>query len=551
MDRGRGSDPNRPVEPDEARARGNDPDAVERRDGGAEDGPRRVGEVREEREGARPEGTAGTEGHAGDREAGRGEVATELPDRWLPAVRYRDLPDPEPLRKYIGASVILLATALGSGELLIWPYITTQAGVGLLWLAFVGFTAQYFLNMEIERYTLATGETAVTGFTRMWKWWGVVFILLAILPNTFPGWATSAATMFTYLLGINESSYTIIATIALIAIALAVTLSPVIYNTLEKVEGVLVAIILVFMVVAIIVATEASSWTGIVTEAPAGAANLPRYIGEIGVAAIFGAVVFAGAGGCNNLVQSNYIRDKGMGMGKHIPRIVSPITGEEEAAPSLGYIFRTDEANMRRWRGWWKVANQEQILTFYILGLLTLIGLSVLVNSTLGLSSNATSDISFVQREANVLGQQIAPWFEIFFYAAGFAVLLSTNIGVVDYVSRLTADSLKVSFLRESGFWSESKIYITVVWLMCLVGAAIIWTGIEPLALLVIAATGGGFAMFFYSALLMRLNSKHLPEPIKLRGWRMIFMALAFLLYAVFVLYIIYQMVTQGPASFA
>jgi hypothetical protein len=177
--------------------------------------------------------------------------------------------------------------------------------------------------------------------------------------------------------------------------------------------------------------------------------------------------------------------------------------------------------------------------------------LSVLVNSTLGLSGKATSDISFVKTEAEVLGRHIAPWFEYFFYAVGFAVLLSTNIGVVDYVSRLTADSLKVSFLRESGFWSESKIYITVVWLMCIVGAAIIWTGIEPLALLVIAATGGGFAMFFYSALLMRLNTRYLPEQIKLRGWRMFFMALAFLLYAAFVLYIIYQMINQGPASFA
>jgi hypothetical protein len=35
-----------------------------------------------------------------------------------------------------------------------------------LWLAVIGFTLQYFLNMEIERYTLATGETAVTVFTR-------------------------------------------------------------------------------------------------------------------------------------------------------------------------------------------------------------------------------------------------------------------------------------------------------------------------------------------------------------------------------------------------
>ncbi|HET7270113.1 MAG TPA: Nramp family divalent metal transporter [Rubrobacter sp.] len=481
----------------------------------------------------------------------RGSWTTELPSKYLPPVQYRDLPDPKPLRKYIGASVILLATALGSGELLIWPYITTQAGVGLLWLAFVGFSAQYFLNMEIERYTLATGETAVTGFTRMWKWWGVVFVLLAILPNTFPGWATSAATMFTYFVGIDESNYTIIATIALLAIALAVTLSPVIYNTLEKVEGVLVVIILVFMVFAIIIATDVSSWAGIITKAPAGAANLPRYITEIGVTAIFGAVVFAGAGGCNNLVQSNYIRDKGMGMGERIPRIVSPITGEEEAAPSLGYMFPTDEANMRRWKGWWKVANQEQFLTFYILGLLTLIGLSVLVNSTLGLSSTATDDISFVQKEGAVLGEQIGTWFKYFFYVSGFAVLLSTNVGVVDYVSRLTGDSLKVSFLRDSTFWSESKLYITTVWLLCIVGAAIIWTGIEPLGLLVISATGGGFAMFFYSGLLIRLNTKHLPGSIKLGSWRLVFMVLAFLLYASFALYIIFQMITQGPSSFA
>ena len=32
------------------------------------------------------------------------------------------------------------------------------------------------------------------------------------------------------------------------------------------------------------------------------------------------------AGGRLNLVQSNYIRDKGFGMGYYIPRIVSPFT---------------------------------------------------------------------------------------------------------------------------------------------------------------------------------------------------------------------------------
>ena len=49
-----------------------------------------------------------------------------------------------------------------------------------MWLAFVGFSAQYFINMEVERYTLATGETAVTGFSRMWIGWGIIFILTTV-----------------------------------------------------------------------------------------------------------------------------------------------------------------------------------------------------------------------------------------------------------------------------------------------------------------------------------------------------------------------------------
>jgi hypothetical protein len=474
-----------------------------------------------------------------------------IPTKYLPAVDYRELPDPQPLRKYLGASVILLATALGSGELIIWPYITSQVGVGLLWLAFVGFTMQYFLNMEIERYTLATGETAVTGFSRMWRWWGLIFVLGSVLPNTFPGWASSAATMFTYLFRLSEGTVPIITTIFLLAIALAVTLSPVVYNTLEKVEMVLVTIIVVFLLVAIAIATDASSWTGIITKAPQGAANLPRYLNELGTATIFGAVVFAGAGGCNNLVQSNYIRDKGLGMGILIPKIVSPITGEEEARPSLGYKFELNEENLRRWRNWWRVANQEQLLTFYIIGLATLIGLSVLLNSVLGIVSGAEADISFLQKEAQALGSLLGTWFEYFFYLAGFAILFSTNIGVVDWVSRLTADSLKVNFLKESQFWSESKIYVTVVWIMCIGGSLIIWTGIEPLILLILASTGGGFMMFFYSGLLILLNRRTLPDPIKLRGWRLAGMVVAFLIYASFVVYLIYQMVSAGPASLA
>lgn len=473
---------------------------------------------------------------------GSGEIASELPTKYLPGVEYRDLPEPQSLRKYLGASVLILATALGSGELIIWPYITTQVGLGLLWLAFVGFSMQYFLNMEIERYTLATGETAVTGFSRIWKPWGVIFALGAILPNSWPGWATGSATLFTYLFGLGEGAISWVSAIMLVSIGLAITASPVVYQVLEKVQMVLVGIIVVFLAVAIFIATDLSAWTGIVTEAPAGVANFPNYLGELGIATLLGAIAFAGAGGANNLCQSNYIRDKGMGMGIRIPNIVSPVTGEEVAAPSLGYMFPDNDENRRRWKAWWKVANQEQLLTFYILGLLTLIGLSVLVFSVLGVQENAVGDISFVQQEGQVLGQQIGAWFETFFLVAGIVILFSTNIGIIDYTARITADTLKITTgLSRSEFWSESKIYITVVWLMIVAGSLVLLAGFnQPIFLLIIASAGGGVVMAMYSVMLIVLNRRVLPDVARLKGWRvpvMYVIATFFLIFSALLLY--------------
>jgi hypothetical protein len=462
---------------------------------------------------------------------GGGRIAPELPSRNLPGVEYRDLPEPVPLRKIVGASVIILATALGSGELIIWPFITTQVGIGLLWLAAVGFGVQFIIDMEVERYTLATGETAVTGFTRFWKPWGIIFILGAILPNAWPGWATSGATLLTFTFGLEQGARVPIAIIALVAIGIALTLSPVIYQTVEKVEMVLIAIVLVFMITALVIATDAASWAGVVTRAPEGVANFFQSAQLIGAATLLGAIAFAGAGGANNLVQSNYIRDKQMGMGERIPRIVSPITGEEEAEPGIGYMFETNEENMRRWKGWWRVANQEHFITFLLLGLLSLIALSVLVYATVGVQ-DLGRDLDFVRAEGDILKETIAPWFGNFFYIAGFAVLFSTNIGIIDYVSRLTADSLKVTFLRESTFWSESKIYITVAWLLIVAGSIIMLTvSSQPLVLLIISSAGGGVLMFLYSGMLILLNRRALPTPIRLKSWRLWAMWFSFLFF--------------------
>nr|NIP84752.1 hypothetical protein [Planctomycetales bacterium] len=88
----------------------------------------------------------------------------------------------------IGPGIVLAGLALGSGEFLLWPYITYRSGFVFFWACILGVTTQYFLNMEIARWTLATGESAITGFCRLGRTWAYVFLALNIIPWMLPAW---------------------------------------------------------------------------------------------------------------------------------------------------------------------------------------------------------------------------------------------------------------------------------------------------------------------------------------------------------------------------
>ncbi len=112
-----------------------------------------------------------------------------IPHRHLPPLRYRDLPEPIPLRRMIGPSILLTGLALGSGEFIFWPYITYESKFIFFWACILGVTTQYFINMEITRWTLATGESAITGFCRLSRHWAIVFLFMNIIPWVIPAWA--------------------------------------------------------------------------------------------------------------------------------------------------------------------------------------------------------------------------------------------------------------------------------------------------------------------------------------------------------------------------
>jgi len=93
-----------------------------------------------------------------------------------------ELPEPITLKQSIGPSFILLGLALGSGELIMWPYLVSQYGLGIIWGGLVGITFQYFLNTEIMRYTLAWGESVFVG----WRRWGKLVPSSLFSPSVKP-----------------------------------------------------------------------------------------------------------------------------------------------------------------------------------------------------------------------------------------------------------------------------------------------------------------------------------------------------------------------------
>src|ERR1044072_1914918 len=106
-----------------------------------------------------------------------------IPEATIGPVQERELPQAPPLRRIVGPSVILVGVGIASGEYILFPYIASQVGLVFLWAGIVGLLTQFFINMEIERYTLATGETAVTGFQRLWKALGLGVVRWRVIPD--------------------------------------------------------------------------------------------------------------------------------------------------------------------------------------------------------------------------------------------------------------------------------------------------------------------------------------------------------------------------------
>ena len=436
--------------------------------------------------------------------------------------RVLDLPRVPKLSHVVGPSAIMLGASLGSGETLFWPVLIAQHGWALYWAFFFGVLTQFFINTEIQRWTLATGESVFRAYQRLHPVWPLCFLVFGFVSLGWPGWAASAAKVAA--VGLGEQQATIVVgplemvTWRLFGIALMVLiwstyqLTPLMYNVVERTQIVLVSIASLFAVVLFVLLGSVSELANV----PGGIASVGTIPPGGDLAVFLGGLAYAGAGGYLNLSQSLWVREKGYAMGRYQGRIKNPIVGDDpEPVQRDGFTFPPTVTNMRRWRGWWRLAQLEHFLTFVV-------GLLVVATMMMALAAEyayGTADDG-VAMWANEVVPQVGGLGAALIFTTLFFALLTTEYAIVESFVRNSADVVYELYGRAAG-WSLPRIFWTLLTVFVLWGIAILASPIpieEPFGLLVVAAAMSGIMMWPYTALLLVVNTTRLPEHTQ-PGW--------------------------------
>ncbi len=440
--------------------------------------------------------------------------------------RVNNLPEPPKptlvnVLKTIGPGVIVLMLSIGSGEWLIGPKSAVEWGTTVLWICTVSSIFQIMLNFSFARYALYCGEGVCVGFSRIWpgpKLWALIWSALLVL-SVSPGWAAASATaLAAIILGrIPEAGDLNLVNTAGIILTLLVlflcSFGRSIERNLEKVGWIIVSFIVGSLIVLNVVLVAPRYWIQTL-EGFFSFGSIPEGMDPVLLGSFAG---YAGAGGFLNTVVSNWMKDKGFGMGSKVGHVSGLIGGEKVSISSTGWVFRPTEGNLRRWRAWWRFVLIDQWL---ITWLGWMIGMYLCVLLAVGLIPPGTIIEPWAcaayqgQAVSRFLGY--AGW--IWVMAIGTWTLFSTQLGATESFVRQITD-----ILWNCSKWMREKIcrgdirriyYLIFVGIVFYFIVSILVVRL-PLWLIYIVANMANVVFVVSAIQILVLTYKYIPREIK------------------------------------
>jgi hypothetical protein len=443
----------------------------------------------------------------------------------------------------MGPAVIALGGSIGGGEWLVGPSLFVKYGLVLLWVTTVSTTLQTFLNLEMTRYTLATGEPITLGFMRLAPgkaFWGILFTIAGFLERGLPGWALAAATAVAAIqlgrLATATEQGTVVfwGFVILIVCGLLVSIGGKIEKTLEIANWVMVGFILIALLVLDLFFAPASTWA----EAFTGYVSFGVIPAGVDILLLGALVGYSAYGGFGNNCITNWYRDKGYGMAAKIGYIASAVGGKTIKVSPSGMIAKPTAENMERFKGWWKMLNIDQWGVFWFGGMIGMLLPGILYvtmiprGTTLPSWGLAVSPASGMIQRFGPLGLYIVAFI-------GFWVLFSTAVSNLDLVPRQTADMLWYASERVRK-WSQEdlrKVYYflliaVVVWAVLYLGLN--WASSLPIIIFAMSANIANFTMALSALLTIIVNRKFLPKEMQAPVWREVLLLVSIIFFGLF-----------------
>lgn len=460
----------------------------------------------------------------------------------------------------IGPGVIVLGVSIGSGEFLLGPAAFVKYGLSLLWVVGVAALLQTLLNVELMRYTMATGEPIMTGFMRtrphstFWAWFYATFYFLQM---GWPGWAGAAAGAVFFLFtkrlpGAGETGVVYGIGVGLFLLCgLVLMVGRRIERTLEVLNWIMVSCIIFGFAVLAILFVPLSTWiaglagfagfdvrTGSFQFVPAGADYF-----------LLGAfAAYAGGGGVANLTLSNWARDKGYGMSSSVGFIPAAVGGKKVALAHSGSVFEPDAESLERWRGWWRIVRVDQWGVFF-------------VGAILGMALPALLYVTFVQAGSDIRGLGIAAAlaqavvtqkgaiFGGIIAILGVWILFKAQLDILEGMTRAITDILWTGSARIRA-WRGGDVRVVYYSVLAVISVwGIIALGLtQPIILLSLSANMAGIVFIISSLHLLYVNTVLLPVALRPPLWRRLALVALALFYGLFLTMWLWSLLTKSLA---
>ncbi len=435
----------------------------------------------------------------------------------FPALAHKELPNPPHWTKALGVGVVIMGMAMGTGELILWPHLVTKWGLEILWFALIGISLQYFINQEVIRHTLATGESFFTTSARVLFWTPLFWLVAALLLYIWPGWASTLGTILAELFGFG--TYVMWAYVSLVLV-LILTLSG--RRAYAMLEGTLKIIVPVFAVLLVWISILNLSMAELFS-ALKGLVSFGYMPEGIDMTVLLGAIVFAGAGGMLNLCTSLWYRDKQAGMAFYEGRIANPVSGKPETIGVVGATFDTgNHEQVSRWKKWMCLVRIDQGVIFWGLGTLTLVLLGAnafVVLSPLGIVPEGTR---LAIEQAHIFGTHFGTLGTVLYLMMTYLMLFSVMWTVIDALTRIIGDIIHtnaregrlVFVFKPLSRLSIHHLYYGLIIAVIIVQALLLPFN-QPFVFLVTSSALGGIVMALYVPLLLYQNNTKLPKVLR------------------------------------